>query len=41
VHGKAIRIEGGDYTLKDACTCPKCGDRWSSEGSGGEGEPGV
>lgn len=38
VHGKAIRIEGGDYTLKrDACTCPKCGNRWSSEESG-EGE---
>uniref|UniRef100_A0A7V4LD74 UPF0251 protein ENT08_08595 n=1 Tax=Desulfobacca acetoxidans TaxID=60893 RepID=A0A7V4LD74_9BACT len=31
VHGKAIRIEGGDYTL-ETCTCPKCEEGWASRG---------
>lgn len=32
VHGKAIRIEGGDYCLEgiDLC-CPRCGQRWSNQ----------
>ena len=31
VHGKAIRIEGGEYILEGLeCFCPKCGARWSS-----------
>lgn len=29
VHGKAIRIEGGDYALKgEGNFCPKCGAGW-------------
>jgi ribosomal protein S27AE len=29
VHGKAIRIEGGDYTLRgEESHCPNCGASW-------------
>jgi len=35
VHGKAIRIEGGEYILEGyQCCCPKCGARWSSAANG-------
>ena len=34
VHGKAIRIEGGDYVL-EGCEghCPKCGAEWATAAS--------
>lgn len=32
VHGKAIRIEGGDYTLKaEGNYCPNCGNLWPDD----------
>jgi len=35
VHGKAIRIEGGEYILEGyQGFCPKCGARWSSTANG-------
>ncbi len=39
VHGKAIRIEGGDYTLGQNFRCPVCGQRLASPG--GEPRPEV
>ena len=35
VHGKAIRIEGGEYILEGlGCLCPKCGARGPSQTEG-------
>ncbi len=39
VHGKAIRIEGGEYILEGVeCLCPKCGTRGPSPAEG-EADP--
>jgi len=38
VHGKAIRIEGGEYILEGyEFLCPKCGTRWPSSAEGEAG----